>query len=165
MITTPNIRIDDFNLIIRDRYYVKVDLIVNEDSKCIEFSILYIDSQGLNTKLTKEVKVIPEEPALLMIWINLLKAIFKKDSDVSEEVRNSIEDGSAPVDEIDYPNEYTMWHNSWYKHNYTFLQPFYSHQGALLRLSYLISELVDENIITENMIECLPEVKKYPVKL
>lgn len=165
MIYTPSIRIDDFNLIIRDRYYIKIDLVVTEEVKHIEFSILYIDSKGLNTKVTEEVKIVPEEAALLLIWINLLKAIFKKDNDISEEVRKSIEDGSAPVDEIDYPNEYTMWHNSWYKHNYTFLQPFYSHQGALLRLSYLISELVEEDIVSESMIECQPEVKKYPVKL
>ena len=57
-----------------------------------------------------------------------------------------------------------MWHSSWYKHNYIFLQPFYSYDGALLRLSYLISELVDDNIISDDSIETDPEIHQYPVK-
>ena len=164
-VNMPYIRTDDFNLIMRDRFYIKINLIIENDKKCIDFSILYIDYKGLNKELFTEIKVVPEEAALLIIWMNLLKAIFKRDSEVSEEVRKSIEDGSAPLEEIDYPNEYTMWHNTWYKHSYTFLQPFFSHEGALLRLSYLVSELVEDGVLCEDMIECNPIVKKYPVKL
>ena len=79
-------------------------------------------------------------------------------------IKKDIEEGYASVDEVDYPNEYTMWHSSWYKHNYIFLQPFYSYDGALLRLSYLISELVDDNIISDDSIETDPEIHQYPVK-
>lgn len=161
----PNIRPDDFNLVIRDRFYVKSSLVTKGD-KYIEFRIVYIDSGGITSSINKEpeIKIVVPESKILSTWIRLLKDIINKDKNMSDTIKKDIEEGYASVDEVDYPNEYTMWHSNWYKHNYIFLQPFYSYDGALLRLSYLISELVDDNIISDDSIETDPEIHQYPVK-
>ena len=161
----PNIRPDDFNLVIRDRFYVKSSLVTKGD-KYVEFRIVYIDSGGITSFINKEpeIKIVVPENKILSTWIRLLKDIINKDKNMSDTIKKDIEEGYASVDEVDYPNEYTMWHSSWYKHNYIFLQPFYSYDGALLRLSYLISELVDDNIISDDSIETDPEIHQYPVK-
>lgn len=161
----PNIRPDDFNLLIRDRFYVKSSLITKED-KHIEFRIVYINNGGITSFINTEpeIKIIVPECKILSTWIRILKDIINKDRSTSDNIKKDIEEGYASVDEVDYPNEYTMWHSSWYKHNYIFLQPFYSYDGALLRLSYLISELVDDTIISDDSIETDPEIHQYPVK-
>lgn len=161
----PVIRPDDFNLVIRDRFYVKSALIT-KNKTCIEFRIVYIDRGGLTKVLNDapEIEIKIPENKILSVWIKILKSIIQKDKQTSEIVKKDIEDGYASVEEVDYPNEYTMWHSSWYKHNYIFLQPFYSYDGALLRLSYLISELVDDSILNEDTIETDPEIHRYPVK-
>lgn len=162
----PSIRPDDFNLIVRDRFYVKSALILKED-KHIEFRIVYINNEGITKIIVSEpeIKIIVPKNRILSTWVNILKTIIEKDKSTSESVRGDIEHGYTSVEEVDYPNEYTMWHSSWYKHNYIFLQPFYSYDGALLRLSYLISELVDDEIISEDVIEADPEIHQYPVKI
>lgn len=162
----PSIRPDDFNLIVRDRFYVKSALILKDD-KHIEFRIVYINNEGITKIIVNEpeIKIIVPKNRILSTWVNILKTIIEKDKSTSESVRGDIEQGYSSIEEIDYPNEYTMWHSSWYKHNYIFLQPFYSYDGALLRLSYLISELVDDEIISEDVIEADPEIHQYPVKI
>ena len=131
----PSIRPDDFNLIIRDRFYVKSALVIKDD-KFIEFRIAYVDINGItkNVNNNTEIKIIVPEIKILSIWIKILKCIIDKDKITSDNVKKDIEDGYASIDEIDYPNEYTMWHSSWYKHNYIFLQPFYSYDGVVIRL-------------------------------
>ena len=57
-----------------------------------------------------------------------------------------------------------MSESSWYRHNYLFFSPFYSYNGALLRLSYLIVELLREDAISEEDIVLDPVLKDYPVK-
>lgn len=162
----PSIRPDDFNLLVRDRFYVKSALILKDD-KHIEFRIVYINNDGITKIIVSEpeIKIIVPKNRILSTWVNILKTIIEKDKTTSESVRGDIEHGYTSVEEVDYPNEYTMWHSSWYKHNYIFLQPFYSYDGALLRLSYLISELVDDEIVSEDVIEADPEIHQYPVKI
>lgn len=162
----PSIRPDDFNLLIRDRFYIKNSLVTKE-KKHIEFRIVYIDKNGITKTINEnaEIVIVVPESKILLTWVKVLKYIIKKDKDTSESIKKDIEEGFASVDEVDYPNEYTMWHSSWYKHNYIFLQPFYSYDGALLRLSYLISELVEDEILIEEYIEIDPEIHKYPVKI
>lgn len=162
---TLEIRRDDFNLVVRDRFYVKIKLDLDKDPHSICFFISYIGEDGISTSVsdTPEVIIVPEsETVLLVLYISIITTIFKKDDDTSELVKKNVENGIS-VDDINYPNEYTMWHTSWYKHTYLFLQPFYTYYGAMLRLSYLISELVEDKVIDKETIITDETVRKYPI--
>lgn len=162
---TLEIRRDDFNLVVRDRFYVKIKLDLDKDPHSICFFISYIGEDGISTSVsdTPEVIIVPEsETVLLVLYISIITTIFKKDDDTSELVKKNVENGIS-VDDINYPNEYTMWHTSWYKHTYLFLQPFYTYAGAMLRLSYLISELVEDKVIDKETIITDETVRKYPI--
>lgn len=162
---TLEIRRDDFNLVVRDRFYVKIKLDLDKDPHSICFFISYVGEDGLSTPVsdTPEVIIVPEsETVLLVLYISIITTIFKKDDDTSELVKKNVENGIS-VDDINYPNEFTMWHTSWYKHTYLFLQPFYTYDGAMLRLSYLISELVEDKVIDKETIITDETVRKYPI--
>ena len=157
------IRRDDFNIVIRDRYYVKLSFDVK--NKSITFSIFFIDITGEISEEEKiaVIKTIPE--ILLHKYITIIEAIFIKNDTVSEQIINDINEGLLPSDEIDYPNEYTMWHSNWYKHSYTFLQPFQTLEGAKLRLSYLINELIVDDVIDRDEIILDEEIKKFKIDI
>ena len=157
------IRRDDFNIIIRDRYYVKLSL--DTKNKSITFSIFFIDVTGENSK-EEEIAVLKTTPEILLHkYITIIEAIFVKNDTVSEQIINDINEGLLPSDEIDYPNEYTMWHSNWYKHSYTFLQPFHTLEGAKLRLSYLINELIIDDVIERSEIILDDTIKKYKIDI
>lgn len=163
----PSIRRDDFNNIIRDRYFISLELRTKIEKEIL-FRIMYIDTKGISsyTSNIPEIIIKPTpETVFLLTYVNIVNAIIKKDSNLSESIRQNILNGLAAVDEIDYPNEYTMWHSTWYKHSYLFLQPFYSYDGSLLRLSYMINELVEEKILNPNFIVLDEEIRNYPIML
>lgn len=161
----PVIRTDDFNLIIRDRFYVELSLKV-KDIKQIEFNIIYINDKGIAEKPMDDVEVLVDvkDSILLHKWVVIINTIRKLEDRTSDEVRQGIEDKEYNVSEIDRPNEFTMSEASWYRHNYLFFSPFYSYNGALLRLSYLIVELLREDAISEEDIVLDPVLKDYPAK-
>ena len=127
---------DVFNYVMKNYYYVKLDLILPEsrdDKGCIEFNIIYINDEGSEVMVQQEpeVKMIPVPVSIFMlVYIKLVEAIITKDNGVSKDVliENSLHPEHEP--KLDYPNEYTMWHLNWYKHSYQFLQPF--HQASFL---------------------------------
>lgn len=171
MISSNEIRKDDFTLILPNHYFVKLDLVIPKtinDQGSIEFRIIFINSNGIEEKPCEqpEIKMIPVPATIFMsIYTKLVEAIISRDNDLSQTIiseNRTRPDGSI---EIDYPNEYTMWHLNWYKHSYLFLQPFQSYNGAKLRLSYLINELIEDRIIDPKFIEKDPEIENYPVIL
>ena len=88
----PSIRPDDFNLLIRDRFYVKNSLVTKE-KKHIEFRIVYIDNNGI-TKIINdnaEIVIVVPESKILLTWVKVLKYIIKKDKDTSESIKKDIE--------------------------------------------------------------------------
>ena len=160
----PTIRTDDFNLLIRDRFYVELSLRV-KNVKQIEFNIIYINDKGISEKPKEDVEVIikVKDTILLHKWVIIIEAIRKLEDKTSDQVIQGIKDRVFDISEIDRPNEFTMSESSWYKHSYIFFFPFYSYNGALLRLSYLIGELLREKEISEEDILLDSEVKNYPV--
>lgn len=161
----PVIRTDDFNLVIRDRYFIKMNLSVKSNPKNIEFFIIYTNIKGITEKAEgPSIFIVPPQTILLPTWVECVNNIRKLEDKSSEEVLEGIKEGKWSEDEVDYPNEYTMSESNWYKHSYTFLQPFYTHEGALLRLSYLIGELILSNSLDEKYIVTDKDVEEFPVK-
>lgn len=160
---------DVFNYVMKNYYFVKLDLILPEsrdDKGCIEFNIIYINDEGSEVMVQQEpeVRMIPVPASIFMlVYIKLVEAIITKDNGVSKDVliENSLHPEHEP--KLDYPNEYTMWHLNWYKHSYQFLQPFHSYNGAKLRLSYLLNELIEEGYIDPTFIEKDDIISQYTV--
>ena len=156
----PVMRIDDFNLLSRDRFFIQVRLELEEE-KHIEIVIFYIDEKGISKKVKEksEITIKVKDVLLLHKWVEIIDAIRKLEDDTVSEIIEGIKTSKYNVSEIDHPNE-----SSWYKHNFIFLSPFYSYDGALLRLSYLVGELINAKAITEEDIVLDQILKEYPVK-
>ena len=141
----PVMRIDDFNLLSRDKFFIQVRLELEEEKRI-------------------EIIIKVKDVLLLHKWVEIIDAIRKLEDETVSEIIEGIKTCKYNVSEIDHPNEYTMSESSWYKHNFIFLSPFYSYDGALLRLSYLVGELINAKAITEEDIVLDQILKEYPVK-
>lgn len=161
----PVMRIDDFNLLSRDKFFIQVRLELEEEKR-IEIVIFYIDEKGISKKVKDKSEIIIKVKDVLLLhkWVEIIDAIRKLEDDTVSEIIEGIKTCKYNVSEIDHPNEYTMSESSWYKHNFIFLSPFYSYDGALLRLSYLVGELINAKAITEEDIVLDQILKDYPVK-
>ena len=87
----PVIRTDDFNLIIRDRFYVELSLKV-KDIKQIEFNIIYINDKGIAEKPMDDVEVLVDVKDIILLhkWVVIINTIRKLEDQTSEEVRQRI---------------------------------------------------------------------------
>lgn len=162
----PVIRIDDFNLLSRDKFFIQVRLEIGEE-KCIEIVIFYIDEKGISKRVKNkaEITIKVRDVLLLHKWAEIIEAIRNLEDATINEILEGIKSSKYCVSEVDHPNEYTMSESSWYKHSFIFLSPFHSYDGALLRLSYLVRELINAKAISEDDILVEKEIKDFPVKL
>ena len=162
----PVIRTDDFNLLTRDKFFIELRLIVKEKHQ-IELAIIYIDEKGISGRVKKDPEIIIQVNEILLLskWAKIIHSIRKLEDDVATEVLKGIQENKYDISEIDNPNEYTMSESSWFKHSFIFLAPFHSYDGALLRLSYLIGELLCIEALSEKDILIDEELKDFTVDL
>ena len=162
------IKFDDFDIVIRDRYYVKLDLILPEENikEAIIFRIIYIGASGEEETIdhNPEVVIYPTKPTIFLhTYIRILEHIFKLDNEVRELIESNWE---INPEIISFPNEFTMFQLNHYLHNYLFLHPFETYYGARLRLANLIRTLISDNIITLDMMSNLSDnIKAHKVEL
>ena len=92
MISSNEIRKDDFTLILPNHYFVKLDLVIPKtinDQGSIEFRIIFINSNGIEEKPCEqpEIKMIPVPATIFMsTYTKLVETIISRDNDLSQTI-------------------------------------------------------------------------------